>query len=173
MKRILKSCTALVLIAWLVLCMAAPATAAPAARAAFSAQTTVTDGNIITPPEDIKWWITQDNIMQIKRVETESELTGTISGRVRLEISQSLNMDALEGAAHGKFVLTATEGTFQGSFSGQITDLSISGTFVAHGTGAYEGQKIMGSVEVEVTPADVIMPNFQMTMNGILLNPEG
>ena len=111
-----------------------------------------------------------DGILQIRdsywNGTYEGDLgTGTYEGWV----SVSINLATGKGTLSEKWLITITsQGTLAGSSRGKITMPFISGTFVGtHGTGDFEGVKIMGSwngfhpnletVEVE-TEGTIIRP---------------
>ena len=138
------------LIALLVLFAVAPVMAAPATKTPFTTHVTFITGNV-SPRE---MWTTQGNILQIKESTSAGNVSGDISGTVLLTMDETLDLNTGLGVNHGKFVITLTGGTYEGSSRSMFTDLSFSGTFIAHGSGSVERQVLMGSFEGVITIVD-------------------
>lgn len=160
-------------VAVLVLSIVTPVVAAPATKTPFTA------GASLAPTSPGKQWITEDGIEQIKGAIFEGTLTSIsgpdISGTVWMKMDETVDLNTGMGTLHAKWTITAIDGTFEGSSVGVITPIDpttsyVSGTFIGHGAGDFEGQKIMGSFEVEVTVE--VFP-IEMNMEGIILSPKG
>lgn len=162
MKKVLMPILAL-----LVLFAVTPAVAAPATKTLFTAEASFIPGSI-SPG---KGWVTKGGIQHIKGATSEGTVTGDISGTMLLVSDETMNLNTGKGTNHGRFVLTVDGGTFEGSFQSIVTLHVFSGTFIGHGTGTYEGQKIMGSHQGELT-VDAI-PVVEMVLDGIILLPKG
>ena len=165
------------LVVLLVLFIATPVIAAPATKTPFTAEASLVLGNI----SQGKQWITEDGISHVKGAISEGTLTSTsgpdISGTIRMTTTESVDLNTGEGSLHGKWTITAMPDsyTFEGSAVAVMTPTSpttshISGTFIGHGTGDYDGQKIKGSFEADVT---IGIPQVEMDLEGILLSPKG
>jgi len=155
--------------------MIAPVIAAPATKTPFIAEAS------FVPISPGKQWITKDGISHVKGGISEGTITSIsgpdISGAIWMSVDETVDLNTGEGSLHGKWTITAMADsyTFEGSAAGVITSTSpttshLSGTFIGHGTGAYEGQKIMGSFESEVTMG--VYP-IELNMEGIILSPKG
>ncbi len=174
MKKIILMFT----VALLVLFVVPPVMAAPATKIPFTAEAGIGFGNVSPGTE----WITADGIYHFK----EAISTGNVSihlgsmdmvGTMRMVHSLALDLNTGLGDCHGKFVITVfgVVGTFEGSEHGThtVTDQHhISGGMVAHGTGVFDGFKMMASYEGEIVTIDtrqVVLAD----MEGILLLPKG
>lgn len=152
----------------LVLFAVAPVMAAPATKTLFTAEASFIPGSISTG----RGWITEDGIQHVKGAISEGTVTGGMSGTFWIMSDEVVDLNTGDGANHGKFVLTINGGTFEGSFQSIVYMYTFSGTFVGHGTGVYEGQKIMGSHEGELIVVDTL-PIVEMVLEGIILSPKG
>jgi hypothetical protein len=159
--------------ALLVLFIITPVLATPATKTPFTAVLS------FVPVSPGKQWITEDGISHVKGGIFEGTVTGIsgpdISGTMWMSVDETVDLNTGEGSLHGKWTITAIGGTFEGSAVGVITPTSpttsyMSGTFIGHGAGDYEGQKIKGSFE-----GDVIVDVYpiELDMEGIILSPKG
>lgn len=148
----------------------APVIATTATKTPFTAVVCFTPGTVSQGEQ----WTTEDGIQHMKRVISEGTVTGDLSGVFRVVHSEAFDTNTGEGAFHGKFVITVAEGdVFEGSFQGMITEgYRLSGTFVGQGTGAYEGQEMMGSFEGVMLYMDTL-PVVELGFEGIILSPKG
>jgi len=128
-----------------------------------------------------KQWTTEDGILQVKGAIFEGTITSIsgpdISGAIWMRVDETLDLNTGEGSLHGKWTITTMPDsyTFEGSAVGVTTPTSpttshLSGAFIGHGTGDYDGQKMMGSFEGEVTTG--VYP-IELNMEGIILSPKG
>ena len=165
-------------VAFSVLCAAAPVMAAPAAKIPFTAEAGFGFGNVSPGTQ----WITADGIYHFKGAVSTGNVSihsalGDMVGTMRMVHDLALDLNTGLGDCHGKFVITVfgVVGTFEGSEHGThtVTDRHyISGGLVAHGTGVFDGLKIMASY----TGAIVTIDTHQVTLadiEGILLAPSG
>jgi hypothetical protein len=96
-------------------------------------------------------------------------------------VNFDLNLVTGNGSSWGTFVreYDEIEGTFEGTWSGQIRDFHFSGKVVGKGTGELEGQIVKGwlnnvlneelPLDLPCTPADV----WGAVNYGYILNPQG
>jgi len=146
---------------------ATPMVAAPATKTTFAAEMTL---KIVYPG---RVWTTRDGIRQVKGAVAEGNIIGDLTGSLRLTEDSTLDLNTGEGFSHGKVVMTTAVGTFEGSFVGVTTAyLFISGKALGHGTGAYEGQKIMASFEGHGEMINGV-PTTIASIEGIILSPQG
>lgn len=139
-----------------------------ATKTPFTAQVTFISGSV-SPG---KMWTTKGNITHVKGSISSGNVTGGLTGTVLLVTDEALDLNTGMGVVHGKFVLTVAGGTFKGSSRGLVTGgTHFSGTFVAQGTGAVEGKKLMGSFEGEVIQA--IPVKVTLMLEGMILSPKG
>lgn len=110
-------------------------------------------------------------------VATDATQTGTNT----VVLNVDLNLDNGSGAAYGTFSLDsdAFTGTWEGSFSGQITDFVFTGQAVGQGTGDLSGQKVMVDLQ-DIDPATLsdnpCAPGPALgasSVTGVVLNPHG
>jgi len=166
MKKALLSVIALI-----VLFALAPVMAAPAIKTLFTAEASFVPGNI----DPGKEWITKDGIYHVKGQVGTGLVTGDISGWLTIVRHATLDLNTGEGSCHGKIVIDVDGvGSFEGSEQSTITlwGASISGTFLAHGTGMYEGRTMMGSFEGGVNIVDGVK-TVVAEFKGIILSPQG
>jgi len=139
-----------------VVLLALPVIVAPVmAETAAMKQSFSATATILGTPDPGKSWITEDGIMQIKKMRQIGLISGEIDGTTfdgSIELVASLNNDSttMKGSAHGKFDISTADGTIKGTLRLKIDFETgyISGTFVGtKTTGNYEGKKIMGSLE--------------------------
>ena len=171
MKKVL-----LPVMALLVLFAVAPVMAAPATKTPFTADVSFVLGNVYAGEE----WITMDGIYHVKGQVSQGPVTLTpvtgdiLVGTMLIVRHATLDLNTGDGSCHGKIVITVNGGTFEGSEQSTITlwGAHISGTFLAQGTGMYEGQTIMASFEGGVVIVDgvkTVVAEFE----GIILSPKG
>jgi len=94
-----------------------------------------------------KRWVDEEGILQIRDSYWNGTYEGTLGiGTYECWVSVSLNPLTGEGTLSEKWLITTSQGTLAGSDRGKITMPQFSGTFVGtHGTGDFEGVKIIGS----------------------------
>ncbi len=111
--------------------------------------------------------ITETGILYVKdAISTgyiEADPDSPISGSIWTVLSGSIDLNTMLGSFNGKWIITNEEGTFEGSVVGIVEVAIVSGKFVGHGTGDFEGQKIRGSFEGTVNNYIV-----DLTLQGIL-----
>ena len=96
-------------------------------------------------------------------------------------VNFDLNLETGHGTSWGTFVreYDLKDGTFEGTWSGQINEFVFSGKLVGHGTGELEGQLVKGWVNNflnEDLPLDLpCEPDelFGSVNNGYILDPHG
>ncbi len=151
------------LLALALLLVAAPIALASVTKIPFTAQT------ILLPVSQGKSWTTPGDIQQAKGVVAEGNITGDITGTVRIVEDETLSLNTGQGVMHGQFMMTTTEGTFKGSFAGEVTGgIILTGKAVGQGTDTYEGQKIMGTYTGHVETTNGI-PVTTLNLEGIIL----
>ncbi len=107
-----------------------------------------------------------DGVMHFRGLPIVYSLTGEIiSGTLSAVVNANIDMTTGGGDNFGSFAITTAEGAWEGRFSGTYTAGVPSGEFVGHGSGTFEGMKIMGTFSA-VTP-DVAM------LEGTILDPHG
>jgi len=144
-----------------------PTAMAPATKTPFTARMT------LTPVSQGKVWITPDGIQQVRGAIATGYITGNITGSLKVIEDSTFNLTTGEGSSHGKVVITTPDGTFEGIFTGTTTGYYyFSGKAMGHGTGAYEGQKIMGTYEGHAEIIDGV-PTAIADIEGIILSPHG
>jgi len=147
--------------------MSTPMVVAPATKTSFKAKMTMM---LVNPG---KMWTTNGSIQQIKGAVAEGSITGDISGSATVTEDEALNLKTGEGCVHGKVVMTTAGGTFEGSFAGFVTGfVNVWGKAVGHGTGVFEGQKIMVSYKGHSEMIDGV-PTTIADVEGIILSPHG
>ena len=143
----------------------APVMAETAAMKQSFSATAIIMGTI--PDPETKSWITEDGIMQIKKMRQVGDISGDIDGSIELVISLTNDLTTMEGSGHGKFSITTIDGTIKGTLRVEVdfaTNYAL-GTFVGtETTGNYEGKKIMGSLES-------LAPGV-LDFDGIILTPK-
>lgn len=65
-------------------------------------------------------------------------------------LSGTLDLTTYLGSYHGQWTITSESGTFEGTITGKVAIATLTGKFVGHGTGSFEGQKIKGTFEGSV-----------------------
>lgn len=79
-----------------------------------------------------------------------------ISGfEILTSLSGTLDLNTYLGSYNGQWTITSQSGTFEGTITGKVSVASINGRFNGRGTGEFEGQKIKGVFEGSVS-------NFQV-----------
>ena len=139
----------------------APVIAQPRMKKEFTAHVSFKAGNVSLGNQRI----TEDGILIVKEAISEGTISGTdVYGTLWITLSGSGDLNTNEGDFNGKWIISALGGTFEGRVSGVIAPLSpnswhVSGTFTGKGAGDYakvkingvfEGEAIMGTLEVEV-----------------------
>ena len=158
-----------------------PLTVAPAAAEATSTPFSAYEATCNIVPGDVT---VTGNMLHIRGqintnqvIATEVTQTGTNT----VVVNVNLNLNNGSGAAYGTFSLDpdAISGTWQGSFSGHISDFVFTGKAVGHGTGDLSGQKVMVDIE-DIDPAALPMnpctPGTALSassVTGVVLNPQG
>lgn len=125
------------------------------AKTAAMKQSFSVTATILGTPDPGTSWVTEDGIMQIKRMGQIGLISGEIDntdfdGEIWLVISLTNDLTTMEGSGHGKFGMSTDDGTIEGTLRVEVdfeTGYAI-GTFVGtKTTGDYERKKIMGSLE--------------------------
>lgn len=161
----MKKTVLLPLLALALLFMTTPSASAFAAKTPFTAQA------ILMPVSQGNAWITLGDIQQAKGVVAEGNITGDITGTVRITEDETLNLNTGQGVMHGQFTITTTEGMFRGSFAGAVkSGVVLTGTAVGQGADLYEGQKIIGAYTGHVETVGGI-PVTTLNLEGIILLP--
>jgi hypothetical protein len=78
---------------------------------------------------------------------SEFEILTSLSGK--------LDLNTYLGSYNGQWTIASQSGTFEGTITGKVSVASIYGKFIGKGTGDFEGQKIKGVFEGSVN-------NFQV-----------
>jgi hypothetical protein len=95
-------------------------------------------------------WVSGKGILHIRDANWNGTVVGTLgTGTYEGWVSVNINLATQEGTVSEKWVITITsQDTLAGSSRGKLTMPFVSGTSVGtHGTGDFEGAKIMGSYE--------------------------
>ncbi|MDH5690871.1 MAG: hypothetical protein OEY81_05535 [Candidatus Bathyarchaeota archaeon] len=95
-------------------------------------------------------WVSEEGILHMRDFHWMGTVEGTLgTGTYDGWVSVNINLATQEGTVSEKWVITITsQDTLAGSSRGKLTMPFVSGTFVGtHGTGDFEGVKIMGSYE--------------------------
>src|SRR2546425_2884744 len=123
----------------------APDVTGPLFAAATTTPITATATLMLAEPGETR---TSDGIIHIRdQVQTGTVSgTGGLNGSVRVVGRSDVEMATGTGTGSGKFMITVTSGTWEGSFEGRFDAGLFSGKLVAQGTGALAGQILRGSI---------------------------
>jgi hypothetical protein len=148
----------------------------PAIAHACATRTAVA-GNItlsVTSIGDIS--ITRSGIMHQVGAAASGPVSGAISGQMQIVLNANFNLNTGEGVAFGTFVISNTQGMFEGMFRVQDTGfIYFEGSGEGQGTAAYEGMKIQllfqgtDLYRIGYTGPD----GLTMTYDGSILSPKG
>lgn len=148
-----KKALSIVVVLAVALLLIGPVIAAPKEKNTKAEKTTFTNriilaGGGISPGEQTT---TGTGILYVKDAISvgyiEPDPNSPISGSVWTSLSGSVDLNTMLGSFNGKWIVTNERGTFEGSVVGTVAVATVSGQFVGHGTGGFEGQKIKGSFE--------------------------
>ena len=157
-------------IALLIISVVAPVMAS-ATRTSIAGSATLS----VTDIGDIR--ITKSGIMHQVGAHASGPVTGTtLSGTMEIELNANFNMNTGEGVAFGTFVITDSQGTFEGMFRVQDTGfIYFTGALVGHGTAAYEGMMLQLRFQGEDQYRAGYTGPEGLTMNctGSILSPKG
>lgn len=143
---------------------------ASAARMAISGNATLS----VTSIGDIR--ITQSGIMHQVSAKASGPITGDFSGQMDIELSANFNMNTGAGVAFGTFMISNSQGTFEGMFRVRDTGfIHFEGSGEGHGTGTYAGMMLRLQFQGEdLYRGGYTGPDgLTMTYSGFLLSPEG
>ena len=89
-------------------------------------------------------------IFHLRNQTQSGPVTGDITGTVTVVGRSDVEVATMTGTGSGKFTITGTGvdagGTWEGSFEGRFDGGVFSGKLVTHGTGAFAGQILRGSI---------------------------
>lgn len=121
--------------------------------------------------------ITKSGIMHQTDAQASGPITGAVlSGQMEIELSASFNINTGEGVAWGKFIITTSQGTFEGMFRVKDTNfIYFEGAGEALGTGGYEGMLLQFQFQGEDLYRGGYAGPDGLTMNyaGSILAPKG
>jgi len=144
---------------------------ASATRTAVSGSATLS----VTDIGDVR--ITKSGIMHQVAAQASGPVTGAaLSGQMQIELNANFNMNTGEGVAFGTFVITDSQGTFEGVFRVQDTGfIYFKGALVGHGTAVYEGMMLRLQFEgIDLYRGGYTGPDgLNMTYTGFVLSPKG
>lgn len=121
--------------------------------------------------------ITDSGIMHQVAAQASGPTAGaSLSGQMEIKINANFNLNTGEGVAFGSFMITDTQGTFQGMFRVRDTGfIYFEGSGEAHGTGAYEGMML----QLQFQGTDLYRGGYMgpdgltMTYSGYIVSPKG
>lgn len=144
---------------------------ASATRTAIAGTATLS----VTSIGDIR--ITKSGIMHQVAAQASGPIIGaTLSGQMQIELNANFNMNTGKGSAFGTFVITDSQGTFEGRFTVRDTGfIYFEGTLEGHGTDAYEGMMLQAQFEgIDLYRSGYMGPDgLTMTYVGSILSPKG
>jgi hypothetical protein len=118
--------------------------------------------------------ITKSGIMHQVAAQASGNMTGDLSGQMQIELSANFNTNTGKGVARGTFVITNSQGTFEGVFRVRDTGfINFKGTGEGHGTGIYAGMIVQLQLQgKDLYRGGYMGPNgLNMTYTGFLLSP--
>ena len=121
----------------------APTLTGPLFAAATTTDITATATLTITDPGN--QWVS-GGIFHLRNQTQSGPVTGDITGTVTVTGRSDVTVADMTGTGSGKFTITAGAGTWEGSFEGRFDGGVFSGKLVTHGTGAFAGQILRGSI---------------------------
>jgi hypothetical protein len=124
----------LVMVALGLMALAAPAPAATRTPVTFT-DTTISTG---TPK---RVW-TSGGVLHVRGMPQTTAVSGDLTGTFSLQVNLNLDLATGTGELYGKFILTTSTVTWEGSFTAQITSTGASGKFIGQGS---DGTKIIGT----------------------------
>ena len=89
--------------------------------------------------------VSADGIIHVRDQTEKGLINGDIVGMVTLVTNANVALETGDGVGFGTFVITTSEGTWEGRFQGPFDGGLGSGSFVAHGAGAFEGLILKGA----------------------------
>jgi hypothetical protein len=127
-----------------------------------------TNLSVAGPPKDV--WIDDEGIQHFRRLPVSLNVEGDLEGTSTVVVNLNINWATGNGDESGWSRFEGTwnglTGTFEGRFSQTITDFIGVGHGVSHGTGDFEGMKLMTSFTGNV------LTNYR-EWEGIILDPHG
>lgn len=143
-----------------------------------SATRTAVAGDItlsVTSIGDIR--ITKSGVMHQVGAEASGPVSGAVlSGQMQIVLNANFNLNTGEGVAFGTFVITDTQGTFEGMFRVRDTGfIHFEGSGEGHGTAAYEGMTVQLLFQgIDLYRGGYTGPNgLTMAYAGSILSPKG
>jgi hypothetical protein len=140
----------------------APSLTLPLVAAATTTPVSASGTLTITDPG--KQWVSDGSIAHTRDQIQTGPVSGDLSGSIMVTGRADVTVATQTGTGSGKFTITATGGTWEGSFEGRFDGGVFFGKLVAHGTGDFAGSLLRGTISQTE-------PNRSYTLTGTILNP--
>ena len=118
--------------------------------------------------------MTPDDVLHIRGLKfSADQQEGNLVGEETIELNLDLNRKTGSGVVRTQAVLEVTwperglSGTFSGVFNGEIQDGSICGINEFHGSGGFEGMKMVLQTYCPNLPGDGEIPRYE----GVVIEP--
>ena len=126
-----------------------PQPTAPSVTASLLAAPTTTPFSVsgtlaITDPGT--QWVSEDGIGHIRDQTQSGLVSGDVTGSITVTGKSNVEVATETGSGSGRFTLTTSDGTWEGSFHGTFAAGVFSGKLMARGSGVWEGMRLKASV---------------------------
>jgi len=111
-------------------------------------------------------WVS-GGIVHVRDLVLVGPVSGDITGSIRTVGRLNVMLATGNGTASGTFTIVDVVGTWEGTFQGKFDGGVFFDKLVAHGTGAYEGQILRGSLAQTAPTSNIVR------LTGTILNPSG
>lgn len=115
-------------------------------------------------------WVSDDGILHIRGGGHFGDVWGDLIGTLTYDGDINLNMETYDGTGVGLVCFSVNYGDLSGTFEGKmvlkVNSGYITGMFVCHGDGDFEGMKLKGTCE-----GDLVSKTY--SADAIILNPHG
>ena len=137
-------------------------------RPQFAAATTtpVSASGTLTITDPGKQWVSDNKIAHIRDQIQTGPVNGDLSGSITVMGRADVTVATQTGTGSGKFTITATGGTWEGSFEGRFDGGVFFGQLVAQGTSDFAGLVLRGIITQSGA-------NRSYMLTGTILNPGG
>ncbi len=133
---------------------------------AMATTTTITATAPLTVADPGTMWVS-GGIVHVRDLVLVGPVSGDITGSIRTVGRLNVMLATGNGTASGTFTIVDVVGTWEGTFQGKFDGGVFFDKLVAHGTGAYEGQILRGSLAQTAPTSNIVR------LTGTILNPGG
>ena len=158
------------LICSFILVVGVSATANGTLNGTLAHKTPITFGFTNVPDDTFeRMWFSDDGILHMRGAPHDGIVSGELVGTLTYTGDINLNMETYDGTGQGILCLSVTYGDLSGTFQGRmvikVNGGYITGMFICHGAGDFEGMHLKGTCEGGM--------GGTYSADAIILNPHG